>query len=342
MQPGNAGYTELRRQFRRSLLLLMISVDVVLLIACANVASLLLARAAARQHEFAMRSALGAGRFRLVRQLLTESMLLAALGGGLGLLVSSWGTQVLLVFMRIEADSISFGVTPDVRVLLFTLAVSLLTGLLVGVAHALRGSRLDLASALKGTAGSVAGDASRQRLNQALVVVQVALSLVLLLGAGLFVRTIGKLKTTENAGFNRENVVVFNLDFTQRFDDRRRTTLYKELLARLETLPGVRVAGMSADFLLRPFFSRDGIIAEGYTPDPGEDINCHVHRVSPRFFETMGFSLVSGRGFGPQDERLPGSASNALRPALINEAMASWLPARRATKLDPMTALRHE
>ncbi len=322
-QPGAAGYTELRRRFRRSLLSLMAAVGVVLLIACANVASLLLARAAARRHEFAMRSALGAGRLRLLRQSLTESLLLAALGGGLGLLLSLWGTQALLVFMRLEADPISFRVAPDSRVLLFTVAVTLLTGLLFGLAPALRASRLDLSSALKGAGGSVAGDSSRQRLNQALVVAQVALSLILLVGAGLLVRTLGKLRTIENAGFNRENVVVFNLDFTRSFDYVLRATLYKELLWRLETLPGVSAAGMSPDFLLRPMYSRDGIIAEGYTPRPGEDINCQAHRVSPRFFETVGITIVSGRGFEPRDERPAGPANPAAtRPALINQAMA--------------------
>ncbi|HEV2665980.1 MAG TPA: ABC transporter permease, partial [Blastocatellia bacterium] len=322
-QPGAAGDTELRRQFRRPLLLLMAAVGLVLLIACANVASLLLARAAARGHEFTMRSALGAGRLRLVRQLLTESLLLAALGGGFGLLFSQWGTQALMIFMRLHADPISFNVAPDTRALLFTLAATLLTGLLFGLAPALRAGRLDLASALKRAGGNVAGDASRQKLNQTLVVAQVALSLVLLISAGLFIRTLGKLKTTENAGFNRENVVVFNIDFTRSFDDKHRTTLYRGLLARLETLPGVSVAGMSADFLLRPLFSRDGIIAEGYTARPGEDLGCHVHRVSQRYFETMGFSLVSGRGFGPQDERPAGPANpSALQPAVINQAMA--------------------
>jgi len=326
VQPGAAGYTELRRQFRRSLLLLMTAVGLVLLIACANVASLQLARAAARQREFTVRSALGAGRLRLVRQLLTESMLLAALGGGLGLLIAQWGTQMLLVFMRLQADSISFNVAPNARVLLFTLAASLLTGLLFGLAPALRSSRLDLAAALKGTAGSVAGDPSRQRLNQALVVVQVALSLVLLVGAGLFVRTLGKLKATD-AGFNREHVVVFDLDFTQDLSTRRgearRVTLYKELLARLETLPGVRAASMSDSFLLGRCCTWDSISAEGYAASPGEDLNCNQFIISPRFFEMAGTPLLLGRDFGPQDERPAGSSNaNAPRTVIINQALA--------------------
>ncbi|MGH9846706.1 MAG: ABC transporter permease, partial [Blastocatellia bacterium] len=249
LMPGNTGWTRLRQQFRQPLTILMVVAGLVLLIACANVASLLLARAAARQREFTVRSALGAGRLRLVRQLLTESVLLSALGASLGLLLAQWGTQALMALLRLQGDPVSFNVAPDARVLLFTTAAALLTGLLFGLAPALHGSRTDLATDLKGTAGSVAGGGLRQRLNQSLVVTQVALSLVLLAGAGLFVRTLEKLKG-QDAGFNRENVVLFNLDFTTKPDAARRATLHKELLSRLETLPGVRAASLSTFFLL--------------------------------------------------------------------------------------------
>jgi predicted permease len=320
LQSGAAGYTDLRRQFRRLLWLLMTAVGLVLLIACANIASLLLARSAARQHEFTMRSALGAGRLRLMRQLLTESLLLAVMGGASGLLLSQWGTRVLLLFMRIEADPVSFRVAPDGRVLLFTLAASLLTALLFGLLPALRSSRIDLASALKSTAGSVAGGASRQRLNQALVVAQVALSLLLLVGAALFIRTLEKLKAAD-AGFNREHVVVFNLDFTQDVRSRH-LPLYQELLSRLETLPGVRASGLSSDFLLdQQCCNRDMITVEGYAASPSQDLSCDVFEVSQRFFETVGTPLVSGRSFRPQDERTA-EAANAPQIAIINQAMA--------------------
>jgi putative ABC transport system permease protein len=321
LQPGDGGYTELRLKFRRSLLLLMTAVGLVLLIACANVASLLLARAAARQHEFTMRSALGAGRLRLVRQLLTESLLLAALGGASGLLISQWGTQALMVFMRLQVDPISFSVAPDARVLWFTAATSLLTGLLFGLGPALRSSRLDLATALKGAGGGVAGDAARQLLNQALVVAQVAFSLVLLIGAGLFVRTLQKLNATD-MGFNRENVIVFNLDFTQDLR-RRRLPLYKELATRLETLPGVRTAGVTSEFVLARNRPADRITAEGYEARPDEDLACYEFYISPRFFEAMGTPILSGRGFEPQDERVPEALNaNTPLPAVINQAMA--------------------
>ena len=322
LQPGAAGYTDLRRQFRRSILLLMTAVGVVLLIACANVASLLLARAAARQHEFTVRSALGGGRLRLVRQMLTESLLLAALGGLLGLLIAQWATRVLLIFMQLTADPISFNVAPDARVLLFTLSAALLTGLLFGLAPALRSSRFDLASAFKGAGGRVSGDAARQKLNQALVVVQVALSLVLLVGAGLFVRTLQRLRAAD-AGFNRENVVVFNLDFIPNVRSERRLTLYKELAARLETLPGVQAAAMSSEFLMANNRPADRISVEGYEAGPDEDLACYEFFISPRFFETMGTPLLSGRAFAPHDERPAGlSRTNVPVPAVINQAMA--------------------
>jgi len=327
LQPGAAGYTELRLKFRRSLLLLMTAVGLVLLIACANVASLLLVRAASQQREFTVRSALGAGSFRLVRQLLTESLLLAALGGGMGLLLAQWGIQALLFFMRLQADPVSFNVTPDARVLFFTLAASLLTGVIFGLAPALRSNRIDLASALKGAADSVMGDASMQRLNQALVVAQVALSLVLLIGAGLFVRTLQRLKSTD-AGFNREHVVVFNLDFTQNLRQRR-LPLYKELAARLETLPGVLGAGVTSEFVLARNRPADRISVEGYEARPDEDLACYEFYISPRFFEAMGTPILSGRGFEPQDERVPETPisgahlfANTPLPAVINQAMA--------------------
>ena len=322
LQSGHAGYAAARQQFRRPLLILMVIVAVVLLIACANVASLLLARAAARTREFSVRSALGAGRLRLMRQLLTESLLLAAAGGLLGLLLAQSGTGMLLKFMDVENNPVSFDVAPDSRVLLFTATVALLTGLLFGLVPALRSSRTDLAAALKGTAGTVAGSPSRQRVNQALVVTQVALSLVLLIGAGLFVRTLRNLKVMD-MGFNRENVVLFSLDFTERLDAARRTALYKELLTRLETLPGLRSASVYNFGLLSGNNWTDKFLAEGQVAGADEDLSCHGMCAGPRFFETLGITLISGRDFNVQDET-PAGATNAAarRSAVINETLA--------------------
>jgi predicted permease len=320
--PGHAGWTNLRQQFRRPLLILMTVVAVLLLIACANVAGLLLARGAARAREFSVRSALGAGRIRLVRQLLTESILLSALGGLLGLFLAQSGTHALLVFMRLKSDPISFSVGRDFRVFLFTAGAALLTGVLFGLAPAFRNSRIDLASALKGAAGTVAGSFSRQRLNQALVVTQVALSLVLLLGAGLFIRTLRNLKGMD-MGFNRRNVVQFDIDFVNRIDLKQRTAFYKELLSRLEALPGVQAASLYGFGLLSGNGWSDRVLAEGYAATPGEDLTCQGMWVGPKFFETLGIRILSGRDFTQQDDRAA-SVTNAaaLQPAVINEAMA--------------------
>ncbi len=320
--PGHAGWTGLRQQFRRPLLILMTVVAVVLLIACANVAGLLLARAAARAREFSVRSALGAGRMRLARQWLTESVLLGVLGGLLGLLLAQGGTQALLAFMRLKSNPLSFSVAMDLRVFLFTAGAALLTGILFGLAPALRNSRIDLASALKGAAGSVAGSPSRQRLNQALVVTQVALSLVLLVGAGLFIRTLRNLKGMD-MGFDRRHVVQFDIDFVQRIEPKQRTALYKELLSRLEALPGVQAASLYGFGLLSGNGWSDRVLAEGYVAAPDEDLTCQGMWVGPRFFETLGINVLSGRDFTQQDDRTTG-ATNAAAPqvAVINQAMA--------------------
>ncbi|MCI0662342.1 MAG: ABC transporter permease [Acidobacteria bacterium] len=206
---GSAGYTRLRQQFRQPLLILMTIVALVLLIACANIANLLLARAATRRKEIALRLALGASRLRLMRQLLTESVLLAVIGGGLGLLFAHWCARILLSYLP-QQNQVALNLTPDLRVLGFTLGVSVLTGLLFGLTPALQATRLDLTSSLKDVTGTSAGR-SRLALNKLLVVTQVALSLFLLVGAGLFVRSLQNLKKLET-GFDRENLVQFNLD----------------------------------------------------------------------------------------------------------------------------------
>ena len=322
LRAGHAGYTDSQHQFRQPLLILMTVVAVVLLIACANVASLLLARAAARVREFSVRSALGAGRGRLVRQLLTESLLMSGLGGLLGLLFAQGGTRVLLAFMQLKSDPISFSVALDARVLLFTTGAALLTGILFGLAPALRSSRVDLATAMKGAAATMSGSLSRQRLNQSLVVTQVALSLTLLIGAGLFVRTLRNLKGMD-MGFKRENVVQFDIDFVQRIESKQRIGLYKDLLPRLEALPGVQAASLYGFGLLSGSGYSDRVLAEGYVAAPDEDLICHGMWVGPRFFETLGIKILSGRDFTAQDDRSAGPTNVTVpRVAVINETMA--------------------
>jgi predicted permease len=326
--------SDLSRTITQPLFILMGATGLVLLIACANVANLLLARAAARRKEIAVRLSLGAGRFRLVRQLLTESLLLAALGGALGLLFAHWGTNLLLAYLP-GRGSITLDAVLDAQALGFMLAVTLLTGVLFGLAPALRATRLDLSSSLKNTVGE---DAGRARLapHKALVVTQVALSIFLLVGAGLFVRSLQNLKNLD-AGFDRENVTLFAID-TGSDPPARRVNLQKQLLERLESLPGARSASMSHLCLLCDTRITSAITVEGYAHRPGENVGCHRLWVGPKFFATMGIPLLQGRDFGQQDMQpvagasvdnaAPGQPSqlqsNAPLAAVINQTMARY------------------
>ncbi len=322
LQPAATGWTRLRDQFRQPLTILTVVVGLVLLIACANVASLMLARAMARTREFSIRTALGAHRLRLIRQLLTESVLLAGLGGMLGLLVAHWGARLLVSFVGVQPDPVSFDLAPDARVLCFTMGLSLATGFVFGLAPALRSSRSDLTTTMKGTGATISVNPSRSFLQQSLVVTQVAMSLVLLVGAGLFVRTLQQLKGMD-MGFSRENVVLFQVGFSQRVDRTRRISAYKELLGRLEESPGVRAASMSFVTPLTGDAWGQQVDIEGYTPGPQEVVRCSGMSVARRYFDTLGTPLLNGRDFGPQDERLDAStATNAPDVAIINESMA--------------------
>jgi predicted permease len=332
---GGTGFTWLREQIKRPLLILLLIVGLVLLIACANVANLLLARAAGRRKEMAVRLAIGAGRFRLVRQLLTESLLLAALSGALGLLLAQWGARLLLAYLPQERTA-TFDLSPDAQVLAFTLVVSLLTSLLFGLAPALRATRLDLSSSLKDAVG---GGAGRARLtpHKLLIVTQVALSLFLLVGAGLFVRSLHNLKNLD-AGFDRENVVLFSLDAPRGYTLAQRVNLYQQALDRLEALPGARAASLASFSLLSGSGSNGNVVVEGYANRPDEDMDCHRLWVGPKYFETMGIPLLQGRDFGPQELQPQGglpadqpAASQPLPPppsaslaAVINQTMARY------------------
>jgi predicted permease len=335
LESGSAGWTFLRQRFREPLLILMVTVALVLLVACVNIANLLLARAATRRKEIAVRLALGAGRFRLIRQLLTESVLLAVLGGAAGLLFAYWCARVLLSYLP-QQTQVSLDVAPDGQVLVFTLAVSILTGLLFGLTPAWQATRLDLTSSLKDATGKSAGR-TRLGLNKPLVVTQVALSLFLLVGSGLLVRSLQNLKNLDT-GFDRENLVQFSVDPGSGYNLEQRVNLHKQLLERLEALPGVRGASFSNISPLIGDVISNGVSVPGYTPGPDEDLSCNVMKVGPRFFETMKMPILAGRDFGPQDERpvehanLPRSPQTAapnapsLPPnlAVINQTMARY------------------
>ncbi|MGD0010886.1 MAG: ABC transporter permease [Terriglobia bacterium] len=324
LAPASKGLDYLRQEFSKPLFILLTVVGLVLLIACANVTNLLLARARARQKEIAVRLALGAGRRRLIRQLLTESVLLATLGGIIGLVLAYWATSLLVAFMSSGREPVALSVHPDLRVLGFTAAVSVLTGVLFGLAPAFRGTRLDLTPALKESAGggSLGGHRSaRSGLGKALVIAQVAASLLLLAGAGLFVRTLQNLENL-NLGFNRYNILLFGIDPTQNgYQGEKLASFYQELQRRLEALPGVRSASVSSHTLISGSVSIGGISIQGFAPERTETDRdasggVYFNSVGPRFFETMGIPLVLGRTIGPED------TSGAPKAAVINETLA--------------------
>ena len=315
---GSQGFAGFRNRFAKPLRILMAVVGLVLLIACANVANLLLARATARQKEVAVRLAIGAGRFRLIRQFLTESLLLAAAGGVLGLVFAWWGSRVLLVLFSEGATPIPINVTPNIRILGFTLAVSLLTALLFGLAPALSVTRQDVNAALKATAQA------RPRLSLArpLVIAQVALSLLLLTGAGLFVQTLRNLRAL-NLGFAAEHIIQARINpQSSGYQPDQLPGLYQRLLERLSSAPGIRSVSLSSTGF-RTGSSRTCCIAvEGYPHNPDEDRQVQTSSVTPGYFQTIGLPLLLGRDFAPQEVSLkPGESPKV---AIINETMARY------------------
>ncbi len=327
LQAGGTGYTGLRDQFQQPLFILMAIVALVLLVACANLAGLLLARGAARQREISMRAALGAGRFTLVRQLVTESLVLVTFGGMLGLVLAQWGVRLMAGYIPGYGETVLLKLTPDLRILGFTLVVSAFTGVLLGLIPAWRGTRFDLATALKNQTGNIMSPDSGQRWNKALVVSQIALSCCLLIGTGLFVRTVQKLKALD-VGFNRENLMVFTLDLGKGYDDTRRARLYREVLRRLENLPGVRSTSFSSIRSLSGSeigWGPSEVAVEGPGSSAEGSLEVRGTAVGLRYFETMGIPLLRGRDFGPEDEPTPGWRDQATRVVIIDQTSARKL-----------------
>ena len=315
LTPGARGVSRIRFEFSLPLEVLMAVVALVLLIACANIANLLLARATTRQHEIAVRMALGAGRTRLVRQMLTENLLLALIGGALGIWLASWANGALLSMVSGGPEPLPIDVTPDARILAFTLLISVATVLLFGIAPALRATRVELTSALKEGKGSV-GARSRRTMANALIVGQVALSLVLLIGAGLFLRSLVNLEDAPT-GFNKENVLLFGIDpnAVGYKEDARLTNLYQSIEQRIDAEPGVRSASVSF-FTFNEGGWDDAVAVFGNSPRPGISNDIVENVVGEGYFATMGIPLLEGRLFGPQD------TSTSPKVAVINETMA--------------------
>jgi predicted permease len=327
--PAARGYSMVRNTLETPLLVLMVVVGLVLLIACANVASLMLARAAARQKEMAVRIAIGASRWQLVRQLLAESIVLALLGGIAGLGFAYGCVQLLLGFVPRFGAQIDLHVVPDVRLLAFTLSISMLTGILFGLAPALQATRPDLVPALKDDAvGSRGG--TRVTLRRWLVVTQVALSLLLLVGAGLFVRTLQNLRNVD-LGFTNDRTTVIEIDPSRNgYRGQRLRDFYERLRSDVEHLPGVRSASLAA---LTPLSGRqwnDDVAFEGYTRKPGEQTYIDMNAVGPRYFETLGIPLVLGRDFRLADDP----------PVLPDDSGPPWMdPAGEREPAGPRVAI---
>jgi putative ABC transport system permease protein len=302
-----------------ALLVLLGAVGFVLLIACANVANLLLARAAVRQKEITIRVALGAGSFRLIRQFLTESILLAGLGGAVGLLFAMWGIGILTTFIPsniAQAQPVSI----DAKVLVFTLGISLLTGLIFGLAPALQASRFNLNETLKEGGRDSAAGSRGNRIRSLLVIAEVAVSLILLIGAGLLINSFLRLRQID-PGFRADNLLTMRIVLSElKYPDHaRRSAFYTELINRIEALPGVNAAAVANWIPLVRQGDSIGFSIEG-RPDPapgqGQRPTVVTRITSPHYFRTMGIQLLRGREFGEQDR------VDVPAVALINETMA--------------------
>jgi predicted permease len=291
-------------------------VALVLLIACANIANLLLARSASRRRELALRASIGAGRFRLVRQLLTEAIVLAALGGVVGLVLAIWAARLLVTFLLSGSQALVLNVNPDLRMLAFTLAISLLTAIIFGLVPALRVTSLDLSAALKehlAAHGSVMRGGTLRRL---LVAGQVGLSLVLLIGASLFLRSLINIRQLD-PGFNPDQLLLANFDPSGTgYRGERLSVFYRQVLERITTLPGVRSASLSSLTPLSGDESTRFFNTSGYTPRSTDDQVVWVNSISPRYFETMDIPLMEGRQFSSADN------SGSAKVAILNQAAA--------------------
>ncbi len=313
-----AGYSELRNSFSGALFVLMVMVGVVLLIACVNVANLLIARAFARQKEISVRLSLGASRGRLVHQLLVESMVLSVSGGVAGIALAFAMTRGLLALVPVEGSQLLIRPEPDARILLFTLGVTFLTGLIFGLVPALRASRPDLWTTLKDTVGSIAGSgAGSLFLRKGLIAAQVALSFLLLFGAGLFVRSLQNLKTTDPGFREMSNLVTFQLSPALiGYDAPRVVHFYQELLENIRSIPGVKSAGLASVPLLHGWEWDSTTSVEGHQAKDGEDMQAFMNSISPGYFQTMGIPLLEGRDFDVRDVK------EKAKVAIVNRRFA--------------------
>ena len=310
------GYSGLRNDFSTPLLVLMCMVGLVLLIACANVANLLIARGFMRQKEIAVRLSLGASRGHLVRQLLVESLVLSVAGGVLGIALAVVLTRGLLAFAPSNGQPLMIEAWPDARILAFTLVLTFTTGVIFGLLPALRASRPDPWMTLKDTVGAIAGSGGSLFLRKGLVAAQVALSFLLLFGAGLFVRSLQNLKATDT-GVALDNLVTFQLSpALSGYENARALNFYEQLLGKLRAAPGVKSAALAGVSILSGNEWDSSMGVEGHKAPDGEDMQAFMNSLSPGYFETMGIPLLEGRDFNHMD------ASQTTRYAIVNRRFA--------------------
>ncbi|HKE29993.1 MAG TPA: ABC transporter permease [Bryobacteraceae bacterium] len=310
---GGSGIAYLRRQFSRPLFILMGMVVLVLLIACANVANLLLARATARQREIGIRLSIGASRGRLIRQLLTESFLLAAAGAAAGCALAWWGSRVLVMLISRSRYPVVLDLAPDLPLLAFAAGLCLLTGLLFGLAPALRATHVDLTPALRHGSAGTRGGFSRTSAGKALVVAQTSLSIVLMFGAALFVRTLVNLENI-NTGFDRNNILLFGINALQAgYQGQALNDFYSRVRERVAALPGVASATASYHLFLSGGSRGEGISVPGYTPKPNEGMGVSIVPAGAEFFKTMKIPLLRGRDITDRD------TAAAPNIAVVNE-----------------------
>jgi len=310
------GFGDLRRGYSQRLLILMAMVGLVLLIACANVGNLLLARASARRKEISMRLALGSGRGRLLQQMLTESVLLASLGGAAGLLLARWGADFSLLLISSRPSRLPLELRFDGRVVGFTILLTALTAIAFGLAPAWRAARADFISALRDQGAGAPARRGRWGLRETLVVSQVAVSLLLLIGAGLFLRSLHNLRA-ENIGFSPEGVLLVDVDPQGGgIAEDQLTGLYDEVIARLEAIPEVQSASFS---YYSPFSGtswRTDVTVEGYEPQAADDLVVRLNAITPEHLDTVGIPLLEGRALQPADRQ------GAPQVAIVNQAFA--------------------
>ncbi|HVG21095.1 MAG TPA: ABC transporter permease, partial [Blastocatellia bacterium] len=316
LDSGARGRPILQREAREPMLILMGMVGLVLLIACANVANLLMARGAARQREIAIRMALGASRWRLVRQFLVESLVLSLGGGMAGLLIAWWTISVLVG--AIPASFGALGLSPelDSRLLVFTVALSILTGVLFGLGPALRATRLNLEGTLREQGTSVSSSRSQVRFRKGLVVSQMVLTTVLLVGAGLFAQSLNNLKRLD-LGLRPDNLIAFSIaPELNGYSPQKTVALFDDLRERAAALPGVESVSAAVIPVFTDSNSGSNITVEGYQAQENEDMNVAQNWVGPGYFSTMGIPIIAGREFAPSD------AAGGPKVGIINATMA--------------------